>query len=220
MILFRSSGKTLSYDEFWQMKEELAMTQGFGIRKSKKKRQIVTVKTDTEVDNSEGDGNKNPITTFIRDRYRNLLDNHLNTVIFIIFKSDKGLEVSGHIDLNQRAVDDPNFQKYLKGTRQIMPQQGDLTYHNWNKGRTLLSNSTNWDILTESGVAWLKNKHLGTMVKMDIFPTDVDVTDQVELDIFSMKRKGKKESSSRWTEIETERESGLRIMFWDLYLNK
>ena len=215
------------------MKEELALTQGFGIKKSKKKRQCKdTLKSDAEVDkadkvttdavdeNVEGDDDNNLITKFIRDRYRNLLDNALNTVIFIILKSDKGLELSGHIDLNQRVVDDPNFQKYLKGTRQILPQPGDLTYHNWNKGRTILSNSSNWETVTESGVAWLKNKHQGTMVKMDIFPTEVDDSETVNLDYFSLKKKGKKESSVRWTEIETEREAGLRIMFWDLYLYK
>ena len=29
---YRSSGKTLSFHEFWQMKEELALSQGFGMK--------------------------------------------------------------------------------------------------------------------------------------------------------------------------------------------
>ena len=39
------------------------------------------------------------------------------------------------------------------------------------------------------------------------------------------KKKGKKDinegiTSKRWTKIKTEKDSGMRIMYWDLYRNK
>ena len=61
----------------------------------------------------------------------------LNTLLFIHIKNDKGMEVSGHVDLNQRFQDDPNFQKYMKGLLPIVPQLGDLTFHQWKKGKTV-----------------------------------------------------------------------------------
>ena len=35
----------------------------------------------------------------------------------------------------------PNNQNDLKGTRNILPQKGDLTFHHWNKGKTLFRNT-------------------------------------------------------------------------------
>ena len=220
--LLRSSGKTLSYDEFWQMKEELAISQGYGFGRRKSKiesneDEIESERAETAVE-IETSSTHSAVTTFIQERYRHIVDNTINSVLFIIKKHDNGVEVSGHIDLNQRFADDPNFQKYLKGSRQINPQPGDLTYHHWTKGKTLLSNSDNWEILTESGKAEIRNKHSGDVVSMDIRQGSQkpEVVDGLK-----NKRRGKidiKKSSTSWTELETEPDAGLRIMYWDICL--
>ena len=220
--LLRSSGKTLSYDEFWQMKEELAISQGYGFGRRKSKiesneDEIESDRTETTVD-LETSSLHSAVTTFIQERYRHIVDNTINSVLFIIKKHDNGVEVSGHIDLNQRFADDPNFQKYLKGSRQINPQPGDLTYHHWTKGKTLLSNSDNWEILTESGKAEIRNKHSGDVVSMDILQSSQKPE---VVDVLKNKRRGKsdiRKSSTRWTELETEPDAGLRIMYWDICL--
>ena len=207
----------MSYDEFWQMKEELAISQGFGFERRKSKieseeDEIESERTDTSLHSS--------VTTFIQERYRHIVDNTINSVLFILKRHDNGVEVSGHIDLNQRFVDDPNFQKYLKGVRQINPQQGDLTYHHWTKGKTLLSNSDNWEIVTESGKAELRNRHSGDLVSMDILQSSLDTE---VFDGSRNKKRGKsdtRKSSTRWTELETEPDAGLRIMYWDIYLSR
>ena len=197
------------------MKEELAISQGYGFerRKSKiesKEDEIEFDRTETSVDTSL----HNAVTTFIQERYRQIVDNTINSVLFIIKRQDNGVEVSGHIDLNQRFVDDPNFQKYLKGSRQINPQPGDLTYHHWTKGRTLLSNSDNWEILTESGKAEIRNKHSGDLVSMDILQS----SQRPELGVRKRGKGDTRKTSTRWTELETESDSGLRIMYWDICL--
>ena len=209
------------------MKEEIALSQGFGMRKLQRKaaksqqdqqhllnEKLSGAGASEDLSTSVSDS---LMTQFIRDRYRNMLDNELNTVLFIIVKSDSGVEISGHIDLNQRVTDDPNFQKYLKGTRHIMPHSSDLSFHHWNSGKTLLGNSSNWEIVTDFGVAKLKNKHSGDLVTMDALQKVIDP----DINKVKSRKKGKERKSSRkWTEIENDRDSGLRIMFWDLFLNK
>ena len=146
----------------------------------------------------------------------------LNTLLFIHIKNDKGLEVSGHVDLNQRFADDPNFQKYMKGTLPIIPQLGDLTFHQWKKGKTNLGSSDNWEIIADFGeTGEFRNKNSGFRLKMDILQGKVS---QGELRPTN-KRKGRKEkkercSSSCWTEIEFNKQTGTRILFWDLYWTK
>lgn len=222
ILSLRSSGKTLSYDEFWQMKEELAISQGYGFGRRKSKienneDEIESERAETSVE-VETSSSHSAVTKFIQERYRHIVDNTINSVLFIIKKHDNGVEVSGHIDLNQRFADDPNFQKYLKGSRQINPQPGDLTYHHWTKGKTLLSNSDNWEILTESGKAEIRNKHSGDFVSMDILQSSHKPE---VVDVLKNKRRGKsdiRKSSTRWTELETEPDAGLRIMYWDICL--
>ena len=108
------------------MKEELALTQGYGIKNLKRNKDanVDEERTIHEKENISNEpptvvcGSHNFMSTFIQDRYRSILENSVNTLLFIIVKSDKGIEMSGHIDLNQRFTDDPNFQKYLK----VVPQ--------------------------------------------------------------------------------------------------
>ena len=209
----------MSHDEFWQMKEELAISQGFGFGRRKSRIESKEDEIDTERSEcSDANLTNGTVTRYIQERYRHIVDNNINSVLFIIKKQDNGVEISGHIDLNQRFADDPNFQKYLKGLRQIIPQQGDLTYHHWTKGKTLLSNSDNWEILTESGKAEIRNKHSGDVVSMDILQS---YRNPEVVDVSKNKRRGKndaRKSSTSWTELKTDLDSGLRIMYWDTYL--
>ena len=58
----------------------------------------------------------------------------------------------------------------------------------------------------------------------EAIPIGIEDDAKMELKLTS-KRKGKKElkenkSSKRWTEILNDKESGIRIMYWDLYCNR
>ena len=70
---YRSSGKTLSFEEFWQMKEELALSQGFGINNLNKSLQ----NEETEREDTEGNPNhagaKSGLSKLVCDRYPNIV---------------------------------------------------------------------------------------------------------------------------------------------------
>ena len=76
------------------MKEELALTQCFGMRQNQ--RQSIT-EGDT-IFKEEG----NTLTIVIRERYQSILDGTLNSLLFVHLRTENGIEVSGHIDLIQR----------------------------------------------------------------------------------------------------------------------
>ena len=123
------------------------------------------------------------------------------------------------MDLNQRFAEDPNFQKCMAGTQQIVPHLGDLTFHQWQKGKTSLGCSEHWEIITDCGQAELKHRNTGVRVNMDILH-ERDTGSETER---QSKKKGKKDnkdrkSSTRWNEIESK--AGTRIMYWDLYCVK
>ena len=124
------------------------------------------------------------------------------------------------MDLNQRFADDPNFQKYMAGTLEIVPHLGDLTFHQWRKGKTSLGCSEHWEIITDCGEAELRHKNTGVRVNMDILQEERQTRSEIQQ--MQNKKKGKKEnkdrkSSTRWNEIEFNKETGTRIMYWDLY---
>ena len=120
---------------------------------------------------------------------------------------------------------------------------GDLTFHNWRKGKTSLCSSDAWEVTTQTGQATLVHRDTGATVGLDIsygtrqdlnfainqsfyfYPSDLeDKESNLEVQ-HQGKKKGKKDpkenrSSKTWTEIKTDRDSGMRIMLWDLYRSK
>ena len=94
LVSLRSSGKTLTEDEFWQMKEELALTQSFRMGHNHND----SMSEGHNTFNEEG----KPITKMIRERYQSIVDGSLNALLFVHVKTENRMEVSGHIDLNQR----------------------------------------------------------------------------------------------------------------------
>ena len=108
----------------------------------------------------------------------------------------------------------------------MLPQQGDLTFLNWKKGRPVLSYSDNWEIVTKADSAMLRNKHSTTLVTLDMAQhrrTSLDSSQEST----ATKSKGKskketreKKSSTEWTELVTtdHNHSGFRILFWDVFL--
>ena len=50
----------------------------------------------------------------------------------------------------------------------MLPQMGDLTFHNWMKGKSSLCSSDNWEVTTQSGRAELVHRDTGTIVELDI----------------------------------------------------
>ena len=88
-------------------------------------------------------------------------------------------------------------------------------------GRTL-GCSEHWEIITEDGEAELRHRNSGVRVSMDILQERRTTTAERQM---QTKKKGKKEnkdrkSSTRWNEIEFNKETGTRIMYWDLYCLK
>ena len=67
-----------------------------------------------------------------------------------------------------RFYDDPHFQKYLKGSKVMIPALGDLTFHNWRKMKTSLCSSDNWEVATHNGRAELVHRDSGVVVELDI----------------------------------------------------
>ena len=63
-----------------------------------------------------------PLTRTIRDRYQATLAGTLHSLIFLHVTTDSGLDTSAHIDLAQRCQEDALFQKYLKGSKSMVPQ--------------------------------------------------------------------------------------------------
>ena len=53
-----------------------------------------------------------------------------------------------------RFYDDPQFQKYLKGTKTLCPQMGDLTFQE-RRGKTSLCSSDTSEVTTQTGQASL-----------------------------------------------------------------
>ena len=76
-------------------------------------------------------------------RYQSTLAGGLHSLLFVHVTTDSGLDVSGHIDLAQRCPskkmvpfiellfyrcqEDPNFQKYIKGSKAMLPQVKNIT---------------------------------------------------------------------------------------------
>ena len=71
---YRSSGKTLSFQEFWQMKEELALSQGFGMNNLNKSGQNEPI---DKVEEKEGKERVSVaqagLSKLVCDRYPNIV---------------------------------------------------------------------------------------------------------------------------------------------------
>ena len=78
-----------------QIKEEIALTQSFGMGRN----HTDSMTEGETVFKEEG----NPMTKIIRERYKSIVDGSLNSLLFVHLKTDNGMEVSGHIDLTQRS---------------------------------------------------------------------------------------------------------------------
>ena len=75
------------------MKEELAISQGYGFGRRKSKiesneDEIESERTETSVE-TETSSTHSAVTTFIQERYRHIVDNTINSVLFIIKKHEK-----------------------------------------------------------------------------------------------------------------------------------
>ena len=80
------------------MKDEIALSQGLGMKKIKKNGNNAETRENI-LDTSNNPCEKSPdndnqfMKRFIHDRYRNIVENILNTLLFIMIKSDRGVEV-------------------------------------------------------------------------------------------------------------------------------
>ena len=82
------------------MKEEAKLAASFSLLSKTK----VKEEGDTKTANPsfDIDGKLAPLTIFLRERFQALKQNKIYTILFIYLLTDKGKEISGHIDLNQR----------------------------------------------------------------------------------------------------------------------
>ena len=72
-------------------------------------------------------------------------DGSLTTVLFLRTHNAKGQEVSGYIDVGHRLLAGAMDRVFAEDV-QLMPQQGDLSYHNWVTGLATATPSRNLEV--------------------------------------------------------------------------
>ena len=91
---YRSSGKTLTEEEFCKMKEELALSQGFGMKNLTKSRDDEADGRDEETSGNSTNANntKSGLSKLVCDRYPNIVSGRMarylpRMLTFLIFLS-------------------------------------------------------------------------------------------------------------------------------------
>ncbi|KAL8275078.1 hypothetical protein Esti_000957 [Eimeria stiedai] len=72
----------------------------------------------------------------------------LSTIAFVRDRNDKGHEVSGYIDLADRLKTN-EYQAVIAGTKKLLPRPGDLSYFNWDTGRCVCRDSSDFLVVNE-----------------------------------------------------------------------
>ncbi|EDV30602.1 uncharacterized protein Dana_GF20603 [Drosophila ananassae] len=101
-------------------------------------------------------------------REKKLIERQLSTVIYLQMRSQKGLEVSSFIDLEQSlresrfktAVNITDWRGVFEGTKKLMPGKHHLSYFAWNRNRVQYNDSDNFRVVNE-GAHSLLLKHVG-----------------------------------------------------------
>ncbi|KAL7742219.1 hypothetical protein ACLKA6_005483 [Drosophila palustris] len=101
-------------------------------------------------------GNDHVLAEFAKREFL-LLNKQTSTIIFIVMRSKKGLEVSGFIDLEQsfRESRFKNSQHYVnwpaifEGKEKLMPESHQLSYFDWNKNKVVYNDSDNFKVISE-----------------------------------------------------------------------
>jgi len=78
--------------------------------------------------------------------------------------------VSGYIDFAARLKADgiAFWGPFFAGTMPLYPRSGDLSYHNWETGRTTCLSSGNWGVVAEGEAGMIfKNKRDRKVMKVD-----------------------------------------------------
>ncbi|KAH8409625.1 hypothetical protein KR222_011621 [Zaprionus bogoriensis] len=102
------------------------------------------------------DGNDNVLRQFAK-RELLLLSKQSSTIIFLLMRSEKGLEVSSLIDLEQsfreshykNSVHYVNWPAIFAGKAKLMPKPTDLSYFDWYKNKVNYNDSDNFTVVTE-----------------------------------------------------------------------
>lgn len=79
------------------------------------------------------------------------------TIVFLLMRSEKGLEVSGYIDLEQsfreshyqNSLHCVNWPAIFEGKDKLMPRPYHLSFFNWQKNEVLFNNSDNFVVHSE-----------------------------------------------------------------------
>ncbi|EDW75598.1 uncharacterized protein Dwil_GK23733 [Drosophila willistoni] len=91
-------------------------------------------------------------------REKILMQKRISTVIFLIMRSSRGLEISSFIDLEQSFREahfhssHPNYIDWrgiFEGKVKLMPRKHDLSHFDWHKNSTIFNNSDNFLIISE-----------------------------------------------------------------------
>ncbi|KAH8271924.1 hypothetical protein KR044_010990 [Drosophila immigrans] len=81
----------------------------------------------------------------------------LQTIIFLVMRSKRGLEVSGFIDLEQSFRESRfkssqhyvNWSAIFEGKAKLMPESHHLSYFDWNKNKILINDSDNFQVFSQ-----------------------------------------------------------------------
>ncbi|XP_023170758.2 cilia- and flagella-associated protein 299 [Drosophila hydei] len=109
-----------------------------------------------------------PVLRQFAARELKLLKKQISTIVFLIMRSKKGLNISGYIDLEQsmresRFKDSEHYVNWpaiFEGKAKLMPRPNNLSYFDWHLNKMYCTDSDNYSVVT-SGAHSLLMKHRG-----------------------------------------------------------
>ncbi|KAL3313144.1 hypothetical protein Ciccas_008259 [Cichlidogyrus casuarinus] len=91
----------------------------------------------------------------------------LSTIIFIRDFNERGQEISGYIDYDQRLRNE-EFVQYFRGEKKLLPKPSDLSYYNWESNYVVSNSSPNYTVIAESMAGLIfKNKRDRKIIYVD-----------------------------------------------------
>nr|NP_608686.1 uncharacterized protein Dmel_CG3528 [Drosophila melanogaster]AAF51245.1 uncharacterized protein Dmel_CG3528 [Drosophila melanogaster] len=148
-------GNLLTREQFYQRKEkELVLLKPRGLRGL----QLF------------GDylNNKDEVLQQFANREKKLLEKQISTVVYLVMRSKKGLEISSFLDLEQslresrfeNSTSCVDWRAIFEGRTKLRPSNLHLSYFDWHQNRVSFNNSDNFRVLNKRPHSLLL-KHVG-----------------------------------------------------------
>ncbi|XP_016956858.1 cilia- and flagella-associated protein 299 [Drosophila biarmipes] len=87
-------------------------------------------------------------------REKKLVEKQISTIVYLVMRSKKGLEISSFLDLEQSlresrcqsSVDYADWRGIFEGRKKLMPSRNHLSYFDWYQNRVSYKNSENFRV--------------------------------------------------------------------------